>query len=237
MSRRKEYQKFLKSLEWKEQRAEALERTTGFCEFCGDVAINVHHAKYPKKFDENSPHNLVPVCQRCHDLSHGLKDMEKIVDATVMSDLTPSGIQLRYLLTNGRVYASAKSWIKALQIPSYLRVWFETGLARTAMLKGKETGSKLEMEYMGTPVYRWHAVAEQLRAFDRRWYKDQYQNRPKFEQEEIARFHDKYERLVSWGYDLQERALNSLVNPAAGSRDRFWCATSTNNCEKEVVVE
>lgn len=88
-----------------------------------------------------------------------------------------------------------------------------------------------------TPVYRWHAVAEQLRAFDRRWYKDQYQNRPKFEQEEIARFHDKYERLVSWGYDLQERALNSLVNPAAGSRDRFWCATSTNNCEKEVVVE
>jgi hypothetical protein len=217
MSRRKEYEKFLKSSEWKEQRAETLDRTSGFCEFCGDVAENVHHVKYPKKFDENNPHNLVPVWRRCHDLSHGLRNMEKITDATRMTDLAPNGVELRYLLTNGRVYASAKSWIKALQVPSNLQVWFETGLARTAMLKGKDSESKLEMEYMGIAVYRWHVVAEQLRAFDRQWYNDQYKTRPNHEQTKIARFHENYERIVSWGYDLQERALNSLVNPVAGN--------------------
>ena len=218
MGRRKEYEKFLKSLDWKEQRAEALDRTEGFCEFCGEVAVNVHHAQYPKKLKENNPHNLIAVCKRCHDLSHGLRAMEKIVDATRMSELTPNGVKLRYLLTDGRVYASAKSWIKALQVPSTLHIWFETGLARTAMLKGKDSASKLEMEYLGIPVYRWHAVAEQLRAFDRRWYKDQYNTKSKYEQEEIARFHENYERIVSWGYDLQERALNSLVNPVSESR-------------------
>jgi hypothetical protein len=213
MTKRKEYEQFLKSYEWKEQRAETFDRSSGFCEFCGDVAINAHHVKYPKKFDENNPHNLVSVCKRCHDLSHGIRQLEKITDAKRMTDLAPNGVELRYLLTDGRVYASAKSWIKALKIPPHLQVWFETGLARTAMLKGKESNSKLEMEYIGVAVYRWHAVAEQLRAFDRRWYQDEFKTRPKFEQEQIAKFHENYEKIVSWGYDLQERALNSLVNP------------------------
>ncbi len=213
MSKRKEYEKFLKSYEWKEQRAETFDRSSGFCEFCGDVAINAHHVKYPKKYDENNPHNLVSVCERCHDLSHGIRQMEKITDAKIMTDLAPNGVELRYLLTDGRVYASAKSWIKALKVPLFLHDWFESGLARTAMLKGKDSNIKLEMEYMGTAVYRWHAVAEQLRAFDRKWHEDQYKARPKSEQEQRAKFHENYEKIVSWGYDLQERALNSLVNP------------------------
>lgn len=144
--------------------------------------------------------------------------MEKISDAKRMTDLAPNGVELRYLLTDGRVYASAKSWIKALKVPSHLQVWFETGLARTAMLKGKESNSKLEMEFMGIPVYRWHAVAEQLRAFDRKWYQDEFKARAKSEQEQIAKFHENYEKIVSWGYDLQERALNSLVNPVVENK-------------------
>lgn len=217
MSRRDDYKKHLASLDWKEQRAEALERTSGFCEYCGDVAIQVHHTKYPKKFGEENPHNLIPVCKRCHELSHGIRNMEKITEATRMSDLAPNGIKLKYILSDGRVYASAPSWIRALQVPSYLQAWFESGLARTAMLKSGNVGSALEMEYLGTAVYRWHAVAEQLRAFDRRWYNDQFKDRSKHEQEQIAKFHRNYEKLVSWGYDLQERAINSIINPVTSS--------------------
>lgn len=213
MSRRDEYLKHIASLNWKEQREEVLDRSSGFCEFCGEIATQVHHAKYPKKFGDEHPHNLIPVCKRCHELSHGIRDMEKISDAVRMSDLAPNGIKLKYILSDGRVYASAQSWIKALQIPAYLQVWFESGLSRTAMLKSDSVGSALEMEYMGVAVYRWHAVAEQLRAFDRRWYQDQFKSRPRHEQEKIAKFHENYEKLVSWGYDLQERAINSLINP------------------------
>lgn len=213
MNRKEEYRKFLKSGEWRDQRDETLDRSSGFCEFCGAVAMNAHHVKYPKKFDENDPNNLVAVCKRCHELSHGIRSMEKIVDAKLMTDLAPNGIELRYLLTDGRVYASAKSWIKALKVPSTLQVWFKEGLARTANLKDKDSTHRLVMEYRDTPVYRWHVVAEVLRSFDRRWYNDQYKSDSRHDQRQIAHFHDNYERIVSWGYDLQERALNSLINP------------------------
>lgn len=217
MSRRDEYKKYLKSLEWNEQRSEILDRSSGFCEYCGDIATQVHHSKYPKKFGEENPHNLIAVCKRCHELTHGIRNMEKITEATRMSDLAPNGIKLKYILSDGRVYASAPSWVRALRVPSYLQSWFESGLARTAMLKSENVGGALEMEYLGTPVYRWHAVAEQLRAFDRRWYKDQFKNRSKHEQEQIAKFHENYEKLVSWGYDLQEKAINSIINPVTSS--------------------
>jgi|GEM_PF-2001865 len=210
---REEYLKFLNSVEWKEQRAEALDRSSGFCEYCGEVAINVHHVEYPKKYNENNPHNLVSVCKKCHELSHGIRNMEKIIDAKIMTDLAPNGISMKYLLTEGRIYASAKSWIHALQVPGTLKTWFETGLARTAMLKEKQFDTKLEMEFRNTPVYRWHVVAELLRSFDRQWYKDQYRTKSRLEQKNIKTFHENYERIVSWGYDLQERALNSLINP------------------------
>lgn len=213
MNGRERYKKFLSSVDWKEQRNEALDRSTGFCEFCGDVAVNVHHVKYPKKYEENSSHNLVSVCKRCHELSHGKRDMEKIVDAKIMRDLAPRGVEMKYLLTEGRVYASAKSWMKALQVPSHMKGWFETGLSRTSLLKGKTATGKLEMEFKEVLVYRWHAVAELLRAFDRQWYSDKFKGTPRNKLKEIEKFHDNYECIVSWGYDLQERALNSLINP------------------------
>jgi hypothetical protein len=213
MDGRKRYEKFLKSVDWKEQRAEALDRSTGFCEYCGDVAVNVHHVKYPKKYEENNPNNLVSVCKKCHDLSHGKRSIDRIADAKIMQDIAPQGITMKYLLSEGRVYASAKSWIRALKVPEHMHVWFETGLARTALLKGKNATGKLEMEFRNTPVYRWHAVAELLRAFDRQWYSDQFKSKPRNQLKALEKFHDNYESIISWGYDLQERALNSLINP------------------------
>lgn len=213
MTRRDEYLLYLKSAEWVEQRAVALERTSGFCQYCGEVASQVHHVKYPKQFGEEHPHSLIPVCERCHNISHGVQEMESLTDVEKMTELSPTGTQLKYLLSGARVYASARSWARALQLPSGLAAtWFETGLARIAILKKDLAGGRLEMLYQGTTVYRWPAVAEQLRIFDREWHKTQFKSRPKGEQKEIERFYENYDRLVSWGYDLQERALSSALN-------------------------
>lgn len=212
MTRRDKYLQYLKSTDWKEHRAVALERTSGFCQYCGEVASQVHHVQYPKQFGEEHPHSLIPVCERCHNISHGVQQMKPLTNVSQMMELTPNGGRLKYLLSDARVYASAKSWSRALQVPDALNIWFETGLARIALLKKDLAGGALEMSYLNTPVYRWHAVAEQLRAFDREWHKNQYGSKTKQEQKDIKQFYENYERLVSWGYDLQERALSSALS-------------------------
>lgn len=129
------------------------------------------------------------------------------------SELTPTGSKLNYLLSDeGRVYASARSWSRALQVPDMMAVNFETGLERMAILKKDSTGGALKMTYAGTVVYRWHAVAAQLRSFDREFAKTGYQSRPPNERRQIEEFHKNYERLTNWGYDLQERAIASILN-------------------------
>ena len=138
--------------------------------------------------------------------------MNELTNVVQMSDLAPSGTRLNYLLSGGRVYASARSWMRALQVPDCMTVWFESGLARAGILKKDSSGGALEMQYSNTSVYRWHAIGDLLRAFDREWYKNQYKTRPIHEQREIEKFHNSYERLVGWGYDLQERAISSMLN-------------------------
>lgn len=211
--RRDEYKQFLKSSDWSLQRDFALDRTSGYCQFCGEVASQVHHVKYPKRFGEEHPHSLIPVCERCHNISHGVQDMKQLTDVMPMTDISPSGERLRYLLSGARVYASAKSWARALRVPECRMIWFETGLARIAILKKDSAGGGLEMSHLNTAVYRWHAVAEQLRAFDREWNKSNFMSRSRQEQKELQQFYENYERLVNWGYDLQERALSSVLNP------------------------
>jgi hypothetical protein len=97
-----------------------------------------------------------------------------------------------------------------------LQPHFETNVALVAKMKKDLAGGKLEMSHLGVLVYRWHAIAEALRGFDRQWYAHQFASRPRNEKHEIDEFHDKYERLVAWGYDLQERAIVNAIN---GSRD------------------
>ncbi len=211
MSRRNRYRQYLNSPVWSEHRIHALERTSGFCQYCGDVATQVHHVKYPKQLGHEHPHSLIPICDRCHKISHGIQDMKKLANPSVLKELSPQGLQLNYLLSEGRVYASARSWARALKVPDTLKVWFEQGLARTALLKKNMAGGSLEMVHQDTLVYRWPVVAEILRSFDREWFKNGYENRPTQERRELEKFHEKYEQLVNWGYDLQERALSSLL--------------------------
>ncbi|MBK6678037.1 MAG: hypothetical protein IPG52_14910 [Rhodocyclaceae bacterium] len=132
------------------------------------------------------------------------------------SEISPTGARLNYLLSDeGRVYASAKSWSRALHVPDFLIRNFEGGLARMAILRKDAAGGALEMVYDGTPVYRWHAVAAQLRSFDREFGNTGYKSRPSEERRQLEQFHENYERLLNWGYDLQERAIAASLNARA----------------------
>ncbi len=129
------------------------------------------------------------------------------------SEISPTGGKLNYLLSDeGRVYASAKSWSRALLVPDFMSVNFETGLARMAILKKDSAGGSLEMAYSGVSVYRWHAVAAQLRTFDKEFSNTGYKSRPPSERRQLEKFHENYERLTNWGYDLQERAIAAMLN-------------------------
>jgi hypothetical protein len=68
------------------------------------------------------------------------------------------------------------------------------------------------MTYSGVSVYRWHAVAAQLRSFDKEFSNTGYASRPPGERRQLEKFHDNYERLTNWGYDLQERAIAAMLN-------------------------
>ncbi len=138
--------------------------------------------------------------------------MNELTNVIQMTELAPNGNRLNYLLSGGRVFASARSWARALQLPESLMKWFEQGLANKALFKKDTAGGSLEMQYSNTVVYRWHAVGGLLRAFDREWYQTGYRSRPINEQREIEKFHNNYENLINWGYDLQERALASMLN-------------------------
>ena len=141
--------------------------------------------------------------------------MKVLTNVTLHEEFSPNGTQLKYLLSETRLYASARSWERALQVPKAMSEWFTGGLARTAMLKKAAATGELEMLYHGVAVYRWHAVADLLRAFDFSWRQHGYKSRPRNEQQQIQRFHESYERLVAWGYDLQERALTHALQRKA----------------------
>lgn len=137
------------------------------------------------------------------------KEARELIEAEVMNDDSPMGIKMNYLFGEGTVFASARSWSNALKVPKALRPWFEE-LGITANLKRDVLG-ELERTYKKTKVYRWPAVAERLRIFDRNWHNGKYRNDSRFTKIEIDNFHQNYEKLVNWGYSLQERTLFKLV--------------------------
>lgn len=212
VKRRDQYRQYLKSEKWMVNRSYALERTSGFCQYCGSIATEVHHTKYPKQLGKEHPDSLIPVCKRCHNISHGIQEMKQLHDVTIMKELSPDGTKLNYLLSGPRVYASTESWARGLCIPKTMFGWFKARLVTTAVLNNDTVGDDLQMSYKNTAVYRWPAVAHQLREFDKQFYRNGFSHLPNDEQHEAKRFHEKYEIILNWGYALQERALAAQIN-------------------------
>ena len=75
------YDDFLKSEEWQDLRKAALARARDMCDYCGEPAVHVHHVRYPKVGQPHTLDMLVAVCVRCHDLSHGAREMEPLKNA------------------------------------------------------------------------------------------------------------------------------------------------------------
>jgi hypothetical protein len=137
--------------------------------------------------------------------------MKTLSSAKETSEITPIGSRLNYVLDGPRVYASAKSWARALQIPEIMMPWFERSLPVHAKLK--QVDGDLEVLYKGVLVYRWHAIAETLRAFDHQYAAGKFGDIVTPTRKRVyAEFHANYEKLVRWGYDLQERALANAIN-------------------------
>ena len=210
MSRGAEYRRYLNSPEWRTVRSPALIRSSGACEFCGDLAAQVHHVQYPKKFGQEHPHSLLAVCKRCHKKSHGIPEMKELTNAERLHDIAPEGARLRYLLSEGRVYASAASWQRALGVPDSEKAWFASRLSVLSMFK-RNSGEEMECVYEGKPVYRWRVVMQALRNFNVAFLTHGFKARPLEERRELEKFHAKYERLVDWGDDLQERAIAAAL--------------------------
>lgn len=74
---RLKYKKYLKSPTWKRVRERVLEQSNYTCVFCGGVASQVHHRKYPRghiagEFKQERYAYLVPICAKCHMKQHDL---------------------------------------------------------------------------------------------------------------------------------------------------------------------
>jgi hypothetical protein len=68
------YREYLSSSAWTELRKLAFSRANNCCEFCGAKAEQAHHVRYPRQFENDTVHNLVAVCGKCHGLCHGVRD-------------------------------------------------------------------------------------------------------------------------------------------------------------------
>lgn len=210
MSRKAEYRRYLKSPEWAVVRNHALARDDGLCAFCGELAAQVHHVQYPKQFGHEHPHSTVAICEKCHKTAHGIPTMKPLTNVEKLHALAPGGLRLNYLLSEGRVYASAASWRRALGVPSFEKGWFDARLAGLAIFK-RNSGDELERSYDGVAVYRWRVVVQALRNFSFAYMTHGFKLRPLEERRELEQFHEKFERLVEWGDDLQEHAIASAL--------------------------
>lgn len=142
----------------------------------------------------------------------------KDINAKKARGITPNNEPMNYLVSEeGIVYASAKSWAKALKVPKAMLDWFQSGLGRTALLRAKKDESLAEKIFEDVAVYRWPIVAEQLRVFDRNWNNGTYDSSSRFAKKDIDDFYDSYDNLLSWGYRLQEQKLASNINPSIAS--------------------
>ena len=75
-SRKKLYDLYLQSKEWKQKRSEVLFRDGHCCQLCGDEEnLRVHHLTYNRVGNE-ALFDLVTLCSHCHANEHGKEDEE-----------------------------------------------------------------------------------------------------------------------------------------------------------------
>ena len=67
----KEYDRFLRSVNWQEMGVVMRFIADYRCERCGSpIALDVHHLRYPQ-WGSETPHDLQVLCRNCHRKAHG----------------------------------------------------------------------------------------------------------------------------------------------------------------------
>jgi hypothetical protein len=201
--RREEYNAYLRSDAWRVKRAQVLVRSGNACEHCGELAVIVHHLRYPRALGTEPLTDLIAVCQRCHDLHHGVRPMTKtevIREASVVQHPSPSGRPFQCIETAGRLFATVEAWGRALG-------WDDLGYLESSLIGITCSNPEWLADYQGRRVYRWHAVDDALLAFAKAHEDHGHRSREPIIRAAYERLYENYKALRNWGRDLQERAI------------------------------
>lgn len=208
MSRADEYRAYLRSPQWREVRAASQQACGGLCEFCGAVATQTHHVRYPKKFGEDGTHNTLSVCDRCHKLSHGGREMLQITAGKRASEVSPLGADFDYVIVNGDPWAPADNWASALKFPApaYLRHAIDHASVHVEKMGEPARGRAPS----GTILYSAVVVLQALRAVDQNYYAHGYARAAsdgRMPAEAMRQWIQNYDRLFLWVSRLASKAL------------------------------
>lgn len=187
-----------------------MQSSFGLCKFCGAKADVVHHVQYPKKIGNEDAQTIISVCNRCHEVAHGKKRMKSLAVAENIRTLGPVGRPFAGLVgADGKVYASAESWARALGHP--IKPQLDVLLLSAAENIRISFGDETELEHQGIKVYAWPAVATALRVWDHAYVEHGFKGPGWPETARVAydSMHESYQKLLYWGYKLQEDALAS----------------------------
>uniref|UniRef100_A0A6M3KFS5 Putative homing endonuclease n=1 Tax=viral metagenome TaxID=1070528 RepID=A0A6M3KFS5_9ZZZZ len=76
--RKKLYDRYIHSKQWRDIRAVILKRDKKTCQWCGNKkSISVHHLEYPDIVGDEDTGKLITLCKKCHDRTHGRQKGKK----------------------------------------------------------------------------------------------------------------------------------------------------------------
>lgn len=205
------YHEFIKSDEWRALREATLRRAKFTCEHCLAKATQVHHVRYPKNGEKHTLDMLVAVCDRCHDLNHGVREMENLVKPTRTDLEGPFGNSVSVFHSDGLIWASVDQWMKVLQAPYIMKDFLDKVVpAKSALMKGGQYSAICG----GVKVFRWPPIASGLDSWQRNWLIKKQEGvglMPQNERSAAEKFALSIEKLKFWGYELQERELQAAM--------------------------
>lgn len=219
MTRADDYRRYINSQEWRDLRSSVLVRADGSCEMCGAPAANVHHLRYPKRFDQDHPDSLLAVCRDCHDKLHGVVKMPNIEQFKMSKIQTPSGELVSVAVVDTPdgpvVYMEPGRTLDAMEAPVQNLPNIKASLANAAnALKSLDQSGAWRAEIRGRTVYRPQVFARAMEGIYNQHRDLARASSPPIGERPLWRFLQSYEGLRMWLWRAGELALAAIIKPA-----------------------
>lgn len=204
--------------EWHELRDAAMRRANGACEYCGALAVHVHHVTYPKFRGSEHPDTLIAICADCHDLSHGKKPMNYPVVATQPVRIEAfSNKPISIVPHNKHLYATDAGYCDGMGLPTINRPYFCERIAQTALLMTGTSDEPIAIIHNGLVHYRLHVALKALE----NWYHEVLKHDHKItgtraQIEALKECRNKYLQWQKWMWDLASKELGARAAGGAG---------------------